>query len=247
MLPSASLSVVRISNTQSRVLQFDTTGAGNQERSDLGLHPLKLLFEPPGGIVEAKDLPMPLKINGQKITVVWFTDTGFVVNDHGQKVGLRVSVLDSVPSSQNQLEAELFEAKRHPTQDEIRQIEIVGALRFYVWDIGELNKSLEEIQNLYMNDQIHRDVLLPLDSKEIPDEVKERKHRKLLEFRIAYRQHIVGVKQADRDFHSNLVDEGFPCDGQTYRDVIRKIENHHNLLRDQIDRRLKPFAKAANS
>jgi len=133
-----------------------------------------------------------------------------------------------------------------PSRDESRALQTVGALRHYVWDTGELNKALEEIQDLYAADKSSpEEVLLPLSKSAIPDEIKKWKHRKLLEFRIAYRQHIAGVKQADPEFHSKLVDEGFPCEGQTDREVIRKIERHSVALMEQIAHRTR--AKPAAS
>jgi len=115
----------------------------------------------------------------------------------------------------------------------------------YVMASGERHKVhgcwLEDIQDLYAADKtIPEEILLPLTKSAIPDEIKKWKHKRLLEFRIAYRHHITGIKQVDPDFHSALVDEGFSCDGQAYREVIREIETHSAALTERINYLSKP-------
>jgi hypothetical protein len=58
-----------------------TTGNGEQEIS-LGAAPTRLMFTPPGLAVDRRELPKDIEVSGLKITVVRYTNSGFVINDH---------------------------------------------------------------------------------------------------------------------------------------------------------------------
>ena len=58
-----------------------TTGNGEQEIK-LGVAPMRLMFTPPGLIVGKRELPKDIEVSGQKITVVRYTNSSFVINDH---------------------------------------------------------------------------------------------------------------------------------------------------------------------
>jgi hypothetical protein len=58
-----------------------TTGNGEQE-INLGAAPTKLMFTPPDVVVDKLDLPKKIKVSGQALTVVRYTNSGFVIDDH---------------------------------------------------------------------------------------------------------------------------------------------------------------------
>jgi hypothetical protein len=58
-----------------------TTGNGEQE-INLGAAPTRLMFTPPGLVVEKRELPKNLDVSGQTITVIRYTNSGFVIDDH---------------------------------------------------------------------------------------------------------------------------------------------------------------------
>ena len=92
-------------------------------------------------------------------------------------------------------------------------------------------------------------LLYPLHSSAVPegDKPLSPNVRRLLEFRILYRQHIAEVGKADPQFRSKLMDEGFPCDvaGQDYLAVKRKLEEQASLLRQRADDLAQAFLTAA--
>ena len=122
-------------------------------------------------------------------------------------------------------------------------VERAGTLRSYAGQADWLNKKLEEIWHLYDNDKIANEALIyPLGSSAIPDVIKEWRHKELWNFRIMYRSHIGAITAIDPSFHSNLIDDGFPRDGEKYLDVRRKMEAHAALLRDHADRLIRADA-----
>ena len=58
-----------------------TTGNGEQE-INLGAAPTRLMFTPPGLVVEKRELPKNLDVSGQTITVIRYTNSGFIIDDH---------------------------------------------------------------------------------------------------------------------------------------------------------------------
>ena len=83
---SADASVVvtpASANTGAKMGSFNTTGMGEYELDILNVSAEKLEFDPPGIAVSRKSLPVDLKIDDHKtVTVVRFTDKGFVIDDH---------------------------------------------------------------------------------------------------------------------------------------------------------------------
>jgi hypothetical protein len=75
--------VVHRANPQSgaHTAMVATTGDGEQEIK-LGAAPTRLMFTPPGLVVDKRELPKNIEVSGQKITVVRYTNSGFVINDH---------------------------------------------------------------------------------------------------------------------------------------------------------------------
>ncbi len=79
-----------------------TTGNGEQEIK-LGAAPTKLMFTPPNVAIGKRDLPTNIEINGQQLTVVRYTNSGFVIDDHKHwDVHFTVYMLEGEP------------AKKHP-------------------------------------------------------------------------------------------------------------------------------------
>ncbi len=79
-------------NTGAKMADFSTTGAGEYEVDLLGVTPEKLAFDPPGITVSRGKLPAELKLDKHKaITIVRFTDNGFVIDDH-RWPDIRISV-----------------------------------------------------------------------------------------------------------------------------------------------------------
>lgn len=58
-----------------------TTGNGEQE-INLGAAPTRLMFTPPGLVVDKRELPKSFEVSGQMLTVVRYTNSDFVINDH---------------------------------------------------------------------------------------------------------------------------------------------------------------------
>jgi hypothetical protein len=115
-------------------------------------------------------------------------------------------------------------------------VERSGAIRSLAGQADWLRNKLEEIWHLYDSDRTANEALIyPLSSSAIPSAIREGRHMELWSFRVLYRSHIGHVKSVDPDFHSNLIDDGFPCDLQKYLEVLRKMEAHARLLRERAD------------
>ena len=126
-------------------------------------------------------------------------------------------------------------AKDLPTRNEsdISRIEKAGMLRSHAGQADWLARRLEEIWHAF-NDA-HKTLTYPLGLGVIPDEVKEWLDKQLWAFRVQYQSHIGSVKAVDPEFHTTLIDDGFPCDSQDYLTVKRKIEAHASSLRKRVD------------
>jgi hypothetical protein len=123
----------------------------------------------------------------------------------------------------------------------------IGAVRLFSSIADMLNHKLEEIWHLWNNTGGDK-LIYPLSSAAIPDPELPLSWnlRQLLEFRILYRWYIAEVKVVFPDFHSNLIDDGFPCDmpGQEYLHVKHKIYSHSRLLLDRADRQIQSLSKS---
>jgi hypothetical protein len=121
----------------------------------------------------------------------------------------------------------------------------IGRIRDYADFAEVLNARLEAVWHQW-NDSGEK-LIYPLSKTAIPDIDKPLSwsQRQLLEFRILYKNYLVEVHAAYPEFHSRLIDEGFPCDfpDQTYLLVRNKITTHgaslHESAIDQIDSFLK--------
>ena len=71
-----------------------TTGVGPQT-IEIGVHPVKLLFEPPEVVLEEKGLPEDLQVNGHPLTIERFTASGFALNDHGAEISVKATVIEA--------------------------------------------------------------------------------------------------------------------------------------------------------
>jgi len=76
---------------------FPTSGRGEYE-VDI-LHPAaeELSFTPPGTVLRRDKLPAKILVNGHNLTILRFTDTGFVINDNGWRdLRIQVALIKSV-------------------------------------------------------------------------------------------------------------------------------------------------------
>jgi hypothetical protein len=106
-----------------------------------------------------------------------------------------------------------------------------GILRSRAGEARGLLEKLEEVWHLY-NDDRHQpegSLTYPLAVEAIPEEIKEFRHKRLVEFRTIYRWHIASIKRTFPDFHSDVVDDGFPSK-VPYLTLKRNIEAHVGLL-----------------
>jgi len=93
--PSVEMQVFRgPQSSGGDVRQFTTTGKLGPAEIDLGIQPQRLHFDFVNIVLSKQDLPSDIEIKGQPIKIVWFTDNGLVVNDHGRKISIQVSVLE---------------------------------------------------------------------------------------------------------------------------------------------------------
>ena len=54
-----------------------------------------MLFETPGTVLEDNELPKEIDIGGVRVTIVRFTDNGFVVDDHRAKISGKATLLEA--------------------------------------------------------------------------------------------------------------------------------------------------------
>ena len=77
-----------------------TTGNGEQE-INLGAAPTRLMFTPPGLVVDKRELPKNIEVSGQRVTVVRYTNSGFVVMDNKHSdVHFTVYMVEGNPTKQ---------------------------------------------------------------------------------------------------------------------------------------------------
>jgi hypothetical protein len=77
-----------------------TTGNGEQE-INLGAAPTRLMFTPPGLVVDKRELPKNIEVSGQTVTVVRYTNSGLVINDHKHwDVRFTVYMVEGDPAKQ---------------------------------------------------------------------------------------------------------------------------------------------------
>lgn len=88
-----------------------------------------------------------------------------------------------------------------------------------------LKTQLENLREQFPNDP---DLLYPI-SGNVPDVIKEFKHKQLLEFMSCYRMHLQQIEGYDRQFPSALAARGFPCNDGSL-DVLRMIQDHIEVL-----------------
>ena len=81
-------------------LSFTTGGVG-KEGFSFDVRPRKLMFESPTSTVDEKDLPRDIEIDGKRVTVVTFTDHGFILDDHHIQVSGKATLLDAAPAGQS--------------------------------------------------------------------------------------------------------------------------------------------------
>lgn len=66
-----------------KTLYFGTTGKGEYPNDGLGIAPSELGFDPPGVLVHRENTPVTLVIDNRRaVTIVRFTEKGFVLDDH---------------------------------------------------------------------------------------------------------------------------------------------------------------------
>ena len=123
----------------------------------------------------------------------------------------------------------------------VAKIKKAGTLESYGGAADWLARRLEEVWHIFNNEK--KNLMYPLGKNVIPDEIKGWTDKALWAFRLQYQSHIGALKKIDPEFHSPLIDDGFPCDGQDYLTVKRKIEAHANLLRKRAQE-LSSSAKA---
>jgi len=90
---SISNTVVESTCGAAKQMNCPTRGIGEAEYS-IGGHPLKLLFMPGDIVVSERDLQKDILIGGKRLTVKRYTDTGFVVDDHGEPISFGIYVLE---------------------------------------------------------------------------------------------------------------------------------------------------------
>jgi hypothetical protein len=133
-----SVTVLRIPgpSSGSRVVRFETNGDSNQKIS-VRIQPQKMLFEPPGSVVERKDLPVELNIGGHRITIVSFTDEGFVINSHGvARISMGAYVLEGIPSGS------ASEVPAMPTPSTDVHEQLVGGTLVQGWTLHKHGEAL---------------------------------------------------------------------------------------------------------
>jgi len=77
-----------------------TTGNGEQE-INFGAAPTRLMFTPPGLVVDKRELPKKFEVSGQMLTVVRYTNSGVVIDDHKHSdVHFTVYMVEGNPAKQ---------------------------------------------------------------------------------------------------------------------------------------------------
>ncbi len=130
--------------------------------------------------------------------------------------------------------------------DEYRNFwKFIGTIQDLADEADKLNAMLEGVWHLWNNSGEKKLIFILYSAARFPEapEPIPWNQRQLLEFRILYRHHIADVQVIAPDFQSNLLIEGFPCDGigQEYLLVRRKIESHAGLLREHAARHIREF------
>lgn len=119
--------------------------------------------------------------------------------------------------------------------------EKVGALKSCAVDADGLAEFLERIWHQFHQEK--KVLMYPLGKNVIPDEIKEWTDKLLWRFRVLYQSHLELVNRVDSEFHSDVINDGFPCDGQDYLTVKKKIEEHSALLKDRAQLLLRPSVR----
>jgi hypothetical protein len=115
----------------------------------------------------------------------------------------------------------------------IQKIEKVGKLRSLAGQADYLALILEELWHEFIKSQ--RPMPNPLGIGSMPDVIKEYLDKELWGFRDKYRSHLGSLKVVDPECESDLMKEGFPCEGQDYLAVERKIKAHADVLRKRAN------------
>lgn len=128
-------------------------------------------------------------------------------------------------------------ADRFIPQTAIQQIEKAGKLHFLAGQASWLAREVEKLW--YEFDKNQRKLIYPLTGNEIPDEIKLWTDKLLMGFHSDYQMHIGAVRSVDAECDSVAMKEGFPCNGQDYVTVKRKIEEHADCLQKRADELLR--------
>jgi hypothetical protein len=125
------------------------------------------------------------------------------------------------------------------TEDTKRFWQWIGVLRELASVAASLEARLDEVWHLWNNSGGDK-FIYPLAASALPDEIKSWEHKQLLEFRILYREYLKNVQLHDPDFHSLLIESGFPCN-HSYLAVKNNLSNHADSMRTEATLRIVAF------
>jgi len=122
------------------------------------------------------------------------------------------------------------------TEAVIQKIEKVGKLRSLAGRADYLVQILDDLYHQFVKSQKPMPYVLGINA--VPDVIKDHLDKELWGFRDKYRSYLGSLKIVVPESDSDLIKEGFPCNGQEYPALKRKIEAHAAGLRELADRLL---------
>ncbi len=120
---------------------------------------------------------------------------------------------------------------RRPVLSEsvIQKIEKVGLLKGLAGRADYLAQVLDDLYYHYVTNQKPMPYVLGINA--VPEAITEHLDKELWNFRNQYTGYLGSMKATVPECDSALVTERFPCNGQEYPDVKRKIVAHAAVLR----------------
>jgi hypothetical protein len=117
--------------------------------------------------------------------------------------------------------------------DVLTLIKKAGTLESLAGRAEWLSQYLEEVWHEFLKDK--KNMPNPIGKNSMPDVIDQWTDKQLWRFRIHYQGYLGSMAVVDPECGSELMNEGFPHEGEDYLSVLRKIKAHTEIMRHRAN------------